>query len=76
MEACGDGHLKAAKLLINSGANLALRSAFGRSPLDAAELRVYLNENPDEDADENEATDAQRAEHKALVKFLRQRGAA
>ena len=69
MDACSQGHLMAATLLIGLGADLALLNNAGDSALRLAEMRV---EQDDEDA----PTAAQRKEHAALVKLLKERGAA
>jgi ankyrin repeat protein len=74
MAACGDGHLAAATLLIDSGANLALLSNHGWSALRCAEQRVAQDAEPPEE-DEEPPTAAQRKEHRNLVALLKARGA-
>ena len=75
INASDKGHLAAATLLLDAGADLALLNNAGWSALHYAEDRV---ERDDEEPEEGEdaPTAAQRREHKALVKLLKQRGAA
>jgi hypothetical protein len=72
--ACDAGHLAAATLLLDAGADLALLDNVGDSALRCAERRVELDdEEPEEGAEP--PTAAQRREHRALVKLLKARGA-
>ena len=74
ISACDNGHLAAATLLLDAGADLALLDNIGWSALRCAEHRVELDdEEPDEGAEP--PTAAQRREHKALVALLKARGA-
>ena len=75
INACDKGHLAAATLLLDAGADLALLTNAGWSALRYAERRVELDDaEPDEG--EEPPTAAQVAEHKALVALLKARGAA
>ena len=70
-----NGHLAAATLLLDAGADLALLANVGWSALRYAEDCVERdNEEPEEGAEP--PTAAQRRKHKALVKLLKARGAA
>jgi len=72
--ACDSGHLAAATLLLDAGADLVLLDNAGRAALRWAERRVQLDdEEPAEGAEP--PTAAQRAEHKAVVALLKARGA-
>jgi len=72
--ACDKGHLAAATLLLDAGANLALVTNGGHSALFYAERRVELDAAPPA-AGAKPPTAAQVAEHKALVALLKARGA-
>jgi hypothetical protein len=81
MDACSQGHLMAATILIGLGADLALLNNAGESALRLAEMRMEqddeeLDEDEEDDEDALPPTAAQREEHKALVKLLKERGAA
>ena len=69
MEACSYGHLAASMVLIGAGADKALLDNAGNAALSYAKVRVRLD---DEEPDEGEKapTDAQRKEHKTLVRVL------
>jgi ankyrin repeat protein len=86
MDACVQGHLMAATILIGHGANLALLNNAGQSALSVAEWRVRQDAvapaappaaPPAAGAAPPPAvvTEAQRAEHKALVAVLKAHGA-
>ena len=72
--ACVKGHLMAATILIAAGADLALLDNYGNSALRLAEWPEMDDEEPSER--DNTPTAAQREEHKALVRLLKERGAA
>ena len=74
INACIEGHLAAATLLIDAGADLALLDNTGHSALIWAERRVVRNAAPPA-AGTKPPTAAQRREHKALVALLKARGA-
>jgi hypothetical protein len=74
MGACYAGQLASATLLLDAGADLALRDNAGWSALRNAKLRVAADEAPPE-AGAGPPTAAQVAEHKALVALLKARGA-
>jgi hypothetical protein len=78
MDACRQGHLMAATLLIGHGADLALLNNAGVSALRLAEELVASDEeegdDEDDDDDEEDATQpraAQHEEHRCLVALLK-----
>jgi ankyrin repeat protein len=74
MQACDKGHLAAATLLLDAGADLALLSNAGHSALAYAERRVARDAALPA-AGAAPPTAAQVAEHAALVALLKARGA-
>jgi ankyrin repeat protein len=74
VDACIEGHLAAATLLLDAGADPALLNNGGWSALRLAERRVEIDgEEPEEG--EEAPTAAQVEEHKALVALLKARSA-
>ena len=74
ISACDNGHLAAATLLLDAGADLALLDVDSDAALWWAENLVQLDDEEPEDG-AKPPTAAQRAEHEALVALLKARGA-
>ncbi len=74
INACDKGHLAAATLLLDAGADLALLTNAGWSALRYAERRIVRDAAPPA-AGATPPTAAQVAEHKALAQLLKARGA-
>ena len=75
---CAEGHLAAATLLLDAGADLTLLDNEGDSALSCAEFRVWLDDEDEDEPDEGDEapTAAQRREHKAVVALLEARSGA